>query len=179
MKKTKRYYVTPEGKKFPLFEAPYDYWIPIHKKDCKRAIIGDPNGCLIALGAQRDPLVLGAYIGSGKDAYIVFRESAVRKAHALHFTISAAAARVRDYFDTHRGEVKTTVRLSAPTAGRTLSHRSKLNKARYRRIKAGEHTVKRRGKPNATRIVRLGVKHRPRATLVKNEVTIPVREAVA
>ena len=119
MKKTKRYYVTPEGNKFPLFEAPYDYVIPVYKKDCKRAVIADPNGCLIALGAQRDPLVLGAYIGSGKDAYIVFRESEQRYAHALHFTISASAARVRDWFDTHKGEVKTTVKLSAPTAGRT------------------------------------------------------------
>lgn len=178
-KKTKRFYVTPEGVKYPLFEAPYDYWIPVFKKDCKKAVIGDPHGCLIALGAQRDPLVLGAYIGSGKDAYVVFRETELRRAHALHFTISAAAARVRDYFDTHRGEVKTTVRLSAPTAGRTLAHRSKLNKARHKRIKAGEHVVKKRGKSNKTRIVRLGVKHRPRATVEKNEVTIVPREAVA
>lgn len=179
MKKLRRFYVTPEGIRYPLVEAPYDYVIPVYKKDCKKAIIADPHGCLIALGAQRDPLVLGAYIGSGKDAYIVFRETEQRHAHAMHFTISASAARVRDYFDTHKGEVKTTVKLSAPTSGRTLSHRSKLNKARYKRIKAGEHVVKRRGKPNRTRIVRLGVKHRPHAVIEKNEVTIPVREAVA
>ena len=178
-KKLRRFYVTPEGVKYPLFEAPYDYTIPVYKKDCKKAVIGDPYGCLVALGARRDPLVLGAYIGSGKDAYLVFRETAIRRAHALHFTISAAAARVRDYFDTHKGEVKTTVKLSAPTAGRTLAHRSKLNKARYRRIKAGEHTVSKRNRPNETRIVRLGVKHRPRAVVEKNEVTLVPRETAA
>lgn len=170
--KTKRFYVTPEGNKYPLFEAPYDYHIPVFKKDCKKAVIADPYSCLIAMGARRDPLVLAAYLGSGKDAYLVFRETKMRKAHALHFTISASAARVRDHFDTHKGEVRTTVKLNAPTAGRTLEHRSKLNKERARRIKAGEHTPKKRGKPNVTRIHRLGVKHRPRATVEKNEVTI-------
>ena len=172
----RRFYITPEGARYPLYEAPYDYVIPVYKKDRKKAIVADPYGCLIAIGARRDPLILGAYIGSGKDAYIIFRETKMRKAHALHFTINSAAARVRDYFDTHKGEVKTTVKLSAPTAGRTLEHRSKLDKRRATRIKAGEHTVKRRGKPNKTRIVRLGVKHRPHAVIEKNEVTLVAAE---
>ena len=176
--KTRRFYVTPEGDKYPLVEAPYDYHIPVFKKDCKKAVIADPYSCLIAMGARRDPLVLGAYIGSGKDAYVIFRETKQRRAYALHFTISAEAARVRDYFDTHKGEVRTMVKLSAPTAGRTLAHRSKLNKERARRIKAGEHTPKKRGKPNVTRIVRLGVKHRPRASIERNEVTVVPRESV-
>jgi hypothetical protein len=171
----KRYYYTPDGTKYPLYEAPYMYIITAYKSDCRKAIIADPQACLIALGAKRDPSIISAHIGSGKDAYLIFRATKLRPAHALHFTINARAARVRDYFDTHKRAETVTIKLSAPTAGRTLSHRAKLNKARHERIKNGTHKVKPRGS-NQTRIIRLGVKHRPHATIEKNVVSILPRK---
>lgn len=172
----KRTYKTPDGVIYPMFEAPYKYDITVYKSDCKKATIGDPNHCLIALGARRDPSVIDAHIGSGKDAYLIFKATKLRKAHALHFTIAAAAARVRDYFETHKGVTTQIVTLSAPTAGRTHEHRKKLNAARAKRIKEGKHVVKSRGK-SKTRIMRLGVPHRPKATIVNNVVSLEPRDA--
>jgi|GEM_PF-6478032 len=174
----KRFFVKPDGSKVSLFEAPYKYGVRVYKSDCKKAAIGNPEQCLIALGAKRDKNVEAAFIGSGKDAYLVFRgkpnapSPQMRVAHALHFTIRAMAARVRDFFDTHRGAVTLDIELSAPTPGRTLAHRAKLNKARMERIKAGTHEVKKRDKAAATRIMRLGVPHRPKAAIEKNVVSI-------
>jgi hypothetical protein len=167
----KRYYKTPDGQRYQLFEAPYSYTITVYKTDCRKSIIGDPTQCLIATGAMRDKAVLAAYIGSGKDAYVIFKETKLRKAHALHFTINAKAGRVRDYFDTHKGVTTQQVVLSAPTAGRTLSHRSALGKKRREEIKAGAE-VKHRGKQTQTRVMRIGQKHRPRADLDGDTVTI-------
>ena len=170
----KRYYVTGDGKRYPLFEAPYDYPITVYKSDCKKAIIGDPAQCLIALGARRDKLVEAAFIGSGKDAYVVFRATKLREAYALHFTLNAEASRVRDWFDSHKGATSQMITLSAVTAGRTLAHRSVLGKKRRQAIKDGAE-VKRRGKPNETRITRIGMKHRPHAIIEKNVVTVEPR----
>jgi len=173
---SRRYYVAGNGVKYPLYEAPYDYTIAAYKSDCKKAIVGDGAQCLIALGAMRDKRVEGAYIGSGKDAYIIFKASQGKPAYAMHFTLNAKASRVRDFFDTHKGVTTQYIILSAVTAGRTLDHRSKLGKKRAAAIKNGEHTVKTRGRPNATRIMRLGVKHRPKAHIVNNVVSLPERE---
>jgi len=151
----KRSYCTPEGVKYPLHEAPYRYKLTIYKSDCRKAEIANPSACLIALGALRDPAVLAAYIGSGRDAYLIFKATRLRKAYALHFTLTAAAARVRDYFDTHKGTKTQDIVLSPPTAGRTLEHRAKLGKKRREEIKNGAQ-VKKRGKPSQTRIVRGG-----------------------
>ena len=174
----RRYYVAGNGIRYPLTEADRDYHIKIYKSDCKKAVVGDAAQCLIALGAKRDKRVDGAYIGSGKDAYVIFKALRGRPAHAEHFTLNAQASKVRDFFDTHKGAVTTSIVLSAVTAGRTLDHRSKLGKKRAAAIKNGTHTVKTRGKPNATRIMRLGVKHRPKANITNNVVSMPEREIV-
>ena len=165
----KRYYVTGDGKRYPLFEAPYDYPITVFKSDCRKAIIGDPAQCLIALGARRDKLVDAAFIGSGKDAYVIFKATKIRKAYALHFTMNAEASRVRDYFDGHKGATSQMITLSAVTPGRTMDHRSKLGKKRREEIKAGAE-VKKRGKQAETRIMRVGMKHRPHAVIESNVV---------
>ena len=60
--------------------------------------------------------------------------------------------------------------LLPPTAGRTLEHRAKLDKVRRERIKAGTHTVKPHGKPKISRVMRIGVGHRPKAIIEKNIV---------
>lgn len=177
----KRYYVLPDGEKVPLYEAPYRYKLTAYKSDCRRAQIGNPEECVIALGARRDKDVESAHIGSGKDAYLVFKARPHHERHALHFTMSASARRVRDEFDTKRGGKKTVeITLSPPTAGRTLEARSKQDKNRRERIKAGLHIVNKRGAPKASRIIRLGVESRPRAIISKTgEVTIPERDVEA
>jgi hypothetical protein len=163
-------YVTGDGIHYPLVEADQDFPITIFKSDCRKAKIGNPEQCLIALGARRNKYVIGAWIGSGKDAYVAFRGIRSKPAHVRHFTINAKAARIRDYFDTHKGVTSQIITLSAVTDGRTLAHRSKLNAARLKRIKAGQHTVKPRKNVAKTRIMRLGVAHRPKATIANNVV---------
>jgi hypothetical protein len=138
-------------------------------------VIGDPTQCLIAMGARRDKTVHAAFIGAGKDAYVVFKSTKLRKAHALHFTTNAQAARVRDYFDAHKGTVTQNIELSAPTAGRTLSHRKALNKKRRAEIKNGAE-VKKRGKPKAQRVH--GLKYRPRVQVENNVVTLEPRPEI-
>jgi hypothetical protein len=170
-KKAKQYYTAGNGKTYPLFEAPYKYPLTAYKSDCPKATTADPAGCLIALGALRDPAIEAAFIGSGKDAYLCFKKTKLREAYALHFTINAKAARLRDHFDTHKGVMTQTITLSPPTAGRTLEHRAKLGKRRRAEIKAGA-PVKKRGKGNKTRIIRLGVPHRPRAKVENNVVSL-------
>jgi hypothetical protein len=172
----RRYYVAGNGQQYPLSEADEEYPITVYKSDCRKAVVGDTAQCLIAMGAKRNKRVEGAYIGSGKDAYIIFKGTRGKPAYAKHYTLNAQASRVRDFFDTHKGVVTQTITLSPVTAGRTLDHRSKLGKKRAAAIKNGTHTVKSRGKPNATRIMRLGVKHRPKAQIANNVVSLHERE---
>jgi hypothetical protein len=179
MARKKMYYVTGEGKRYPLHEATYDFPITIYKSDCRKAEIGNPEQCLIALGARRNKTVEGAWIGSGKDAYVAFKPVRNKAAHVLHFTINAKAARIRDFFETHKGVTTQQITLSAVTAGRTRAHRAKLNALRAKNIKNGKHIVKPRTKPSTTRIMRLGVAHRPRATIENNVVAITPREEAA
>lgn len=170
---TKRIYVAGDGKKYPLVEAPYTYPITVYKTDCRKAHVGDPEQCLVALGALRDKNVEAAYIGAGKDAFVCFKATKTRKAYALHFTLNAKASRVRDYFDSHKGATTQTITLSPPTAGRTLEHRSKLNKKRRAAVKAGAE-VKKRTKQHTTRVMRLGpTAHRPKAKIENNVVSLP------
>lgn len=177
MAKAKRYYTAGDGKTYPLFEAPYQYPITIYKSDCPKATIGDPEGCLIAMGARRDKAVEAAYVGAGKDAYVCFKATKLRKAYALHFTINAKAARVRDFFDTHKGVTTQQLILSPPTAGRTLEHRSKLNKKRKADVKAGIAEVKKQTKPRASAtVMRFGAPHRPKAKIKNNVVSLVAKK---
>jgi hypothetical protein len=175
MTKAKRYYTAGTGKTYPLYEAPYQYPIDVYKSDCPKAKIGNPESCLIALGALRDKTVEAAYIGSGKDAYICFKATRLRKAYAMHFTINAEASRVRDFFEAHKAAKTQRIQLSPPTAGRTLSHRSKLNKRRAAEVKAGAE-VRKQTKPRETRIMRIGVPPRPKAKIKNNIVYLPAKD---
>jgi len=171
-KKKKMIYVTGDGTHYPLYEADQDFPVEIYKTDCRKAQTAHPEQCLIALGAKRNRKVEGAWIGSGKDAYVAFKKLRNKPAHVKHFTINAKAAKIRDYFDTHKGVTSQVIILSAVTAGRTRAARAKLNAARAAHIKAGTHVVKPRGKATKTRIMRLGVAHRPRATIRNNVVEL-------
>jgi hypothetical protein len=168
---SQRFYIAGDGTKYPLIEAMTPFSIMVYRTDCKKAVVGDPYNCLIAIGARRIKHILAAYIGSGKDAYVIMKIGKQSKPVAVHYTINAKASRVRDTFDKAGAPETQVITLSAPTPGRTLAHRSKLGKARNQAIKAGG-PVKKRGKPNATRIMRLGVTHRPRAKIERNAVSL-------
>jgi hypothetical protein len=168
--KTTRVYTAPNGTKYPLFEAEYDSAFKVYKSDRKRATIGDPWGCLIALGGKHKPEVLEVYIGSGGDAYVVYKGRLGKPPYVLHFTIPAEAARVRDAFDTKGAPATQIVMLRAPTKARTIDARSKSNKAHKAKIKNGTHIVKPRGTIAKKRIMTLGVAHRPRARITPNGV---------
>lgn len=160
------------GQTWPLKEADTDYSFRVYRTHRRKAVIGDPTSCLIALGLQRDPDVAAAYIGSGKDAIVVFKGKGRRPATALHYVILAGAAKVRDSFDQKGAPTSQWLTLSAPTAGRTLDARAALDRRRRAQIKAGA-PVKHRATPNKPRITRLGVAHRPKPIVSKGEWTIP------
>lgn len=138
MKKPKRQYVDPEGISYPLFEAttPLDFrW---RKADLKRSVRQHPYVCPAAWGVRHLPNVKRAFIGHGKDAYVVFAKGPrSRKTHALHYTIPAQTRRVIALFDKGEEPEDQELTLMPPTAGRTLAHRSKLNKRRRKAIAAG------------------------------------------
>lgn len=170
-KKVKRTYTSPDGKTYPLHEAPYAMPVTVYKSDRKKAVIGDPSACLIALGLRRMKGIEHAWVGGGKDAYVCFGDTKLRPAHALHFTLNAQSSRVRDYFDTHRDAETQNLQLDPPTAGTTLAARAKNNKRRRGEIKNGAEVAKR--STYVQRIVRLGVHRRPKATVKKNVVIAP------
>lgn len=173
--KSERVYTAPDGTKYPLTEAEYDMSFNVHKSDRAKAVIGDPWGCLIALGGKRHPDVLEVYIGSGGDAFVIFKGRGGKPPRAVHFTIPAKAAKIRDSFDTKGSPPSQIVMLRAPTKARTLAARSVSNKARKEKIKTGDHVVTPRGTIAKKRIMRLGVAHRPRARISKTGVdTQPV-----
>jgi len=154
----KRLYQAPDGKSYPLREADWNIGFKVYRSDRYKAVQGDPQRCLIALGIKRDKDVLDVFIGSGKDAYVVFKGKG--KPFAVHFVLTKTATSLLDAFDKDRSAATKQIFLRKPTPGRTLAARRKMNKDRNRRIKNGEHKVKHRG-PNISRLTRLGVHHRP------------------
>jgi hypothetical protein len=171
MKKELKYRLD-DGTEIPLFEADYDHAFKVNKSDRRGAVIGDPKHCIEAKALCRLKDVKEAYIGSGKDAYIVYEQTESRPfAHALHYTIPASSAKVRDAFETKKAIASQICWLRKPTKGRTLKHRRTLDKDRKEAVKAGA-PVKKRGKKLTRRIHRLGVDHRPRARIKSNIVSL-------
>lgn len=167
-------YQLSDGTRVPLFEAEYDTAFKVLKSDRRNAIIGDPLHCIEAIALCRMPNVLEAYIGAGKDAYVIYKNTASRKfPHAVHFSIPASSRKVRDAFDTKRGLASQTLLLRVPSTGRTLKHRRTLSKARAAAVKQGA-SVKKRGKQPRTRMARIGVDLRPRAKVKSGVVSVGV-----
>jgi hypothetical protein len=165
-------YQLKDGTTVPLFEADYDTAFKVFKSDRKKSVIADPLNCIEAKGLCRLPNVIEAYIGSGKDAYVVYKSTPSREfPHAVHFTIPASSAKVRDAFETKRDLKSQTLMLKVPSKGRTLKHRRTLNKARHAAIKNGA-PIKKRSKAARQRVHRLGVDHRPRAMVKAGVVTL-------
>lgn len=166
------HYQLADGSRVPLFEAEYDMSFTIYKSDKRKSTIGDPLNCIEAKGICRLPNVIEAYIGAGALAVLVFGKTASRPfKHAVHFVIPAKARKVVDAFDT-RGAPKTQeLKLKVPSKGRTLAYQRRIQRDRHAAIRNGA-PVKKRSKPNVTRMQRLGVKHRPRAKIVKDTVSL-------
>lgn len=165
-------YQLEDGERIPLYEAEYDMSFKVYRSDRSKAIIGDPRQCIEAKGVCRLPNVLDAYIGSGKDAYVIFAPNRQRKhKHAIHFVIPVSSARVRDAFEIGRNIKSQILLLKAPSNGTTLVHRRKLNARRREEIKNGS-PVKKRETLSVTRIQRLGVRHRPKAHIKHGVVSL-------
>jgi len=162
-----------DGINHPLVEAAYDTAFKVYKTDRRISVIGDPENCIEAKGLRRLPNVAFANIGSGGDAYVGYKDvDSPTGITVRHFLIPARAAKVRDTFDTKGAPATQVLILKAPTNGRTLTHRSMLGKKRRDEIKAGAQP-KKRGPQKNKRITRLGVPPRPRARVVKGEVSLP------
>jgi hypothetical protein len=156
----------------PMLEAEYDTAFKVFKSDRKKSVIGDPTACIEAQGLKRLPNVAFAHIGSGGDAYVGFKDpESTTGVTVRHFVIPAQSKRVRDAFETKGSPPTQVLMLKAPSNGRTLSHRRTLSKKRRDEIKKGA-PVKKRGSPRSTRITRLGVAPRPKAKVVKGEVSL-------
>ena len=161
-----------EGINHPLVEADYDTAFKVYKTDRRTAVIGDPTACIEAKGLKRLPNVAFAHIGGGGDAYVGFKDSKSRTGVTVrHFLIPAQAAKVRDAFEIKGAPPTQVLLLRAPTNGRTLSHRRLLGKRRREEIKKGAEP-KKRGPQKNRRITRLGVSPRPRAKIIKGEVSL-------
>jgi hypothetical protein len=157
-----RYYTAPDGVKYPLTEAPYSMSFTIYRSDRHKAHAGDPHSCLIAMGIKRNRDVKDVFIGTGRDAYVVFHARDDQPAHAVHFVLGMTTRRVIDAFDLNKRATTMKIELKRPTKGRTLEVRRTMDKSRRQKIKDGAHTVKKRATPQTSRMRRLGIAHRPR-----------------
>lgn len=162
-----RIYTDPNGNEYPLKEAKYDMSFKIYKSDRRKAVASDPHSCVLAKGIRRHKDVQDVFVGSGLDAYVVFKATEDDPAHAEHFIIRTSVRKVIDKFDTEKKCESQIITLAKPTQGRTLAARAKMNAARKAEIKAGAK-IKTRGPSRARRVDRLGVPHRPRAPIGKD-----------
>jgi hypothetical protein len=162
-----RFYTTPTGERYPMKEAKYNVDLKVYRSDRRKAKQGDPGLCLLALGILRNRNVLAVYIGSGHDAYVIFKATEEEEAMAYHFLVRTTAKKIIDAFDNDRSAKTEKITLQAPPPSWTLAGRRKNNARRRAEIKAGS-PIKRRGKIAKVRITRLGGKHRPRPTISKS-----------
>lgn len=162
-----KFYTAPDGTKYLLKEAKYDMSFKIYKSDRRKAVPNDPHACVLAKGIRRHKDVKDVYVGSGLDAFVVFKETEEEEAHAEHFTIRTSVRKVIDKFDTDKKCESQIITLSKPTKGRTLAARAKMNARRKAEIEAGAQVNKRAAVSRRPRVDRLGVPHRPRAPISK------------
>lgn len=159
------FYTAPDGQKYPLEEAAYDMSFKVYRSDRRKAVQSSPQSCVLAKGIARHRDVEDVWIGSGLDAYVVFKETEDKAAHAVHFTIRTTVRKLIDAFDTNKKIQSQIITLSRPTKGRTLSARAKMNARRQKEIAEGAPVRKRAQTPRSSRMDRLGVPHRPTAPI--------------
>lgn len=166
------YYLLEDGRKAIILEATYPMDVPIYKSDRGKAIWSDGRKCIIALGCLRLPQVVEAFVGQGKDAYLVLETN--RKLVAWHFVINYSARKVLDNFDLDGSAKTQTVRLCVPTKGLKLAYRRKSNARRRAEIKAQTgNPVTPRGPRRVARMERLvhNIQHREKPRTVTELVS--------
>jgi len=165
-------YTGQDGTVYPLEEATYNTAFKAYRTDQKRAVIADPYRCIEALGLKRDDKVIEAYVGSGRDAYVVFAATDLKPAHAVHFIVSGQAGHVRDSFDQNKALKSQMLILRAPSPSETVIGRRTRNKvARDRHFERVAEGTAKKHPIHRNRQTRLGVGHRPRAKISRNNVT--------
>jgi hypothetical protein len=175
---SKKTYTARDGTNYPLKEAQYAMLFKAYRSDFRKSVIGDPWECVESKGIKHHRGVLEVYIGSGRNAYVVFKETEDTPATAYHFMISVKAGKIRDNFDQDKKLQTQELRLLPPSKTQTLNARSVMNKKRYAAIKNGTHVPGKRGKPNTTRMARIGAPHRPRPDISRGG-SVTTEEAAA
>jgi|SRR5215475_3722312 len=153
--KRRKFFILKDGRRAQVLEATYPMDVKIYKSDRRKAIWSDPYQCIISLGMLRLPKVIEAFVGQGKDAYLVLEVNG--KLVAWHFYIGASARRILDAFDA-KGSPKTqTVTLRVPPKSVKLAYRRKSNARRRAEIKSGigKPVVKRLQPRRSARMERL------------------------
>ncbi len=156
-----RTYTLQDGRSCPMKEALHDMPFKIYKTDRPRARQNDPHACVLALGVLRDRDVEECYIGSGGDAFVVFKETEDEPMIAWHFKVKAAARRQVLEFDKNKKATSTQIILSKPPKSWKLDHRDKNNARRRKEVKEGAR-VKHRGPARKSRMMKFGIRGRPR-----------------
>lgn len=156
-----RFFTAADGTKYPLTEARHDMLFKVYKSDRRKCTERDPRNCLLARGIMRHPDVLDVYVGSGCDAYVVFKETEDDEAHAIHFGIRTKARRVVAAFDNDKTTQSIDLVLCKPPRAWRLDVRRESNARRRKEIKEGSPVAK-RGKRKAGNLTRFGQPRRPR-----------------
>src|SRR5262245_20215722 len=160
------HYTAPDSTRYPLTEADYNIAFKVYRSDRKRAKKNDPHACWYALGIRRDSDVEDCYIGSGKDAYVIFKGRGRKSPFAVHFIIRTAERRFVDHFDKDKSVKTMMIILYAPPETLKLAHRRASNKRRRSEINSGTgKPVRKRGTIAKRRVQRIGVTARPRAKI--------------
>jgi hypothetical protein len=162
---TRLFYTAKDGTKYPLREAAHDMAFRLFKNLRTKSIMGDPEECWLSKSLCKNSGVKGSHIGSGGDAYVIFKETEDDPVHAKHFKVRPPTLRKIDGFDKNRGRgMKTTetIILHKPPPSWKIAARQEMNARRRAEIAAGA-PVRHRGRPRRTRVMRMGSAPRPRA----------------
>lgn len=163
-----RHYTAQDGNEYPLTEARYDMMFKVFKSDRRKCTPSDPHNCLLARGIMRHPDVLDVYVGSGLDAYVVFKETEDDPAHAVHFGIRTKIRRIIDAFDKDKKTQSVDIILCKPPHSWRLDYRRAANSRRRKEVKEGSPVKKRKQPTNSVRVSRFGTGRRPAAQVSKS-----------
>jgi hypothetical protein len=156
-----------------------DMMFKVYRSDRRKATIGDPWDCVESKGIKHHRGVIEAYIGSGRNAYVVFKATEDEPATAYHFMISVRASRIRDIFDQNKKLQSQELILKRPKESQTLTARAGMGKIYKAKIKDGSHVPVKRGSPRTTRMERhLPPAQRPRPNISSGGSVDTQEEAV-
>lgn len=170
-----RFFTNPNnGKIYPIIEAISNTFFLVFRTDMRKAVIGDSCHCIIALGLKKmDRDIVDAFVTSGKFVYLCYEPRGVAPyCYCVRYQTTAEAARVRDNFDQDKDMKTQRLYLRKPSPGRTLAGRAAANKRRRQEIKDGAPVKARGNQVRNSRLMRIGIAHRPKVHIVRNTVHI-------